>query len=150
MEYANDESYRKEVPVAAIFNRFEFEYSKFCRLQRIFVAIDKELKSRKVSFVQLLRQYDVFDPKDKQRIKGRAFCKMLDKLGVINSTQEEEVKPIFEEYGITDENDDYEDAFNDEIENQDGNILNSKGNNSKSDSKGQDPDTVSEDGDRQK
>ena len=87
--------------------RLFLEVQKFLVQQRVFTQFEKRCESFGFGDIRdiLTKQYKckiVKDDRDHDCVQGMDFCQVLEKLGCIRSKAKDDVKLVFDEYGLID------------------------------------------------
>jgi hypothetical protein len=123
-DFLLDESrYNSMLLYAELFDRYEFEMTKLQQMQRLFIQIRKRMERisnpTERTLPAVLSRYGVpismhadkhggFD----HRVNAMDFARLMERLGVIQSSKKQDTKFIFEEYGIDGEASDEEEQKN--------------------------------------
>ena len=86
---------------------------KLVVMERMVIQINKRMeRGTRTKFLDILHSYDV-EPLpypwnkelDKKAVKAKDFCRMLERMGVIQSCKKQDTKYLFNEYGFIPEDD---------------------------------------------
>ena len=83
--------------------RYDLECAKLLQMQRAFIQMKKRMDSKRITRLEVLFR-DHYDIKILQpnspdpQISGNEFCRMLERMGILQSGKNADVKYMFDEY----------------------------------------------------